>query len=158
MPKLLYRLGAKFTPTNVNDYFSTVIKDYIKNREANNIVRSDMIQLLVEARKNPNKMNMIADDKFDGFDSASTLMCFMAHELAVNVDIQERLQSEIDDALNQHDDNLSYETLSKMNYMNMVVSETLTLTSMGGFWLGIAQVNARTAKFGPKIGLRLYNH
>jgi cytochrome P450 family 9 len=34
---------------------------------------------------------------FAGFDSVSSLMCFMSHELGVNPDVQERLIQEVDD-------------------------------------------------------------
>ncbi|KAF5303272.1 hypothetical protein FQA39_LY10011 [Lamprigera yunnana] len=138
MPRLLYKLGLRFISTNVSTFFTTIVKENLKNRETNNIVRSDMVQLLMEARKNTNKVyddgvqrKTLTDEDitaqvliffFAGFESVSMLMCFMAHELAVNVDIQERLQSEIDDALIQHEGILSYETLSKLTYMNMVLS------------------------------------
>ncbi|KAL3273879.1 hypothetical protein HHI36_015305 [Cryptolaemus montrouzieri] len=61
---------------------------------------------------------------FAGFDTVSTAMCFMAYELAVNPDIQQRLIKELDDfrAVN---DSLTYEGLAKLTYLDMVLSETL---------------------------------
>ncbi|KAL6418963.1 hypothetical protein ACFW04_011670 [Cataglyphis niger] len=53
-----------------------------------------------------------------------TLMCFVAHELAVNPDIQDRLRDEVQQHLAE-DNEISYELLSKMTYMDMVISETL---------------------------------
>lgn len=54
-----------------------------------------------------------------GFDTSSTLACFMAHELAVNPDIQSKLQDEIDAI---QGDELTYEGLLAMKYMDQVVS------------------------------------
>ncbi|KAK4878885.1 hypothetical protein RN001_011391 [Aquatica leii] len=140
-----FRLG--FFPKKASKFFCNLVKENIENREKNGIVRPDMIHLLMEARKGrlnneqePEddgekrvKHQLTYDDItaqaliffFAGFDSVSTLMCFMAYELAINVDVQEQLQNEIDEVLAQYNDGLTYEALSKMKYLDMVVSETL---------------------------------
>ncbi|XP_055589826.1 probable cytochrome P450 9f2 [Uranotaenia lowii] len=61
-----------------------------------------------------------------GFDSISTAMSFLTYELCVNPDVQQKLYEEIvetDRSLSGKP--LSYETLQKMAYMDMVVSEGL---------------------------------
>lgn len=61
-----------------------------------------------------------------GFDTSSNVMSFLAYELAVNQAIQKRLYDEIcavNDTLNGT--RLNYDTLSKMKYMDQVISETL---------------------------------
>ncbi|XP_063915549.1 cytochrome P450 9e2-like [Zophobas morio] len=62
---------------------------------------------------------------FAGFDTVSTLMCFMSYELAVNPDIQKRLIEEVDETLETCKGKLTYEALLGMKYMDMVVSESL---------------------------------
>ncbi|CAG9865043.1 unnamed protein product [Phyllotreta striolata] len=62
---------------------------------------------------------------FAGFESVSSMMCFMGYELAVNEEIQDRLREEILDTLNNNNGKLTYEALIKMDYMDMVVSEVL---------------------------------
>jgi len=65
---------------------------------------------------------------FAGFDTVSVLMCFMAHELAVNPDIQDRLYEEVQAVKEELNGKpLTYEILQKMKYLDMVVSETLRL-------------------------------
>lgn len=44
----------------------------------------------------------------------------MAHELAENPEIQDKLREEIDQALN--DDGLSYDSVMGMKYLDMIVS------------------------------------
>nr|XP_029731420.1 probable cytochrome P450 9f2 isoform X1 [Aedes albopictus] len=61
-----------------------------------------------------------------GFDTVSTCMTFLMYELMVNPDIQKRLHEEIletDKSLSGK--SLNYEVLQQMEYMDMVVSETL---------------------------------
>jgi len=94
-----------------------------------------MIHLLMQARDKEGASSthkMTLDDIvsqafiffFAGFDTSSTLMCFAAHELAVHQDIQKRLREEIQQHTEGNDE-ISYESLSKMSYMDMVISETL---------------------------------
>lgn len=59
---------------------------------------------------------------FAGFESVSGLMCFLAYELAINPDIQNRLRQEVTSTLEEHEDKLTYAGLLKMKYLDMVVS------------------------------------
>ena len=59
-----------------------------------------------------------------GFTTASSTMSFMAYELAVNPDIQKKLQQEVDVVVSTNDQ-VSYEDVLKMKYLDQVVSETL---------------------------------
>lgn len=61
-----------------------------------------------------------------GFDTSSTLLSFVAHELAVNPDVQQRLYEEVcevEKTLNGKP--LPYDVLQKMKYIDCVISETL---------------------------------
>ncbi|KAF5280487.1 hypothetical protein FQA39_LY18052 [Lamprigera yunnana] len=59
---------------------------------------------------------------FAGFDMSATLISFTAYELAINSDVQDRLQNEIDNTISNCQGKLTYEALHKMKYMDMVVS------------------------------------
>lgn len=61
-----------------------------------------------------------------GFNGVSNGQCFLAHELAVNPDIQQRLYEEMRAASKKLDGApMTYETLQEMKYLDMVVSEML---------------------------------
>lgn len=78
---------------------------------------------------------------FAGFETTSTLLCFMAHELACNPDIQQKLYEEII-AIEQKLDGkpLTYEVIKDFKYMEMIVSETLRL------WPPISQSDRQVTK------------
>jgi cytochrome P450 len=57
-----------------------------------------------------------------GFDTASTLLCFASHQLAVHLDVQTRLQEEIDETLQENGGKFTYEALHNMKYLDMVVN------------------------------------
>jgi cytochrome P450 family 6 len=49
-------------------------------------------------------------------------MTFCLYEMAVNPDIQERVRSEINTVLDKHGGNITYESISDMEYLDKVVS------------------------------------
>ncbi|XP_022916482.2 cytochrome P450 9e2-like [Onthophagus taurus] len=66
-----------------------------------------------------------------GFEIVSTMMAFLCHELALNQDIQKKLQQEIDVAFNKTNEKLNYEEMVHMKYLDMVISEILRKWPLG---------------------------
>ncbi|KAK5641870.1 hypothetical protein RI129_010417 [Pyrocoelia pectoralis] len=141
-------------PQSVSTFFRRIIKETIDSRENGELVRHDIIHLLLEARKGrvirdepetgdtefaavqeskihhgkPPKLELTDEDItaqaliffFGGFETSANSLCFMSYELALNPEVQERLQAEIDDTLNECDGSLTYNALQTMKYMDMV--------------------------------------
>lgn len=58
-----------------------------------------------------------------GFETSSSLLCYAAHELMVNPDIQRRLIEEFDEVKEQlNGKKITYDILMKLTYLDMVVS------------------------------------
>ncbi|XP_014488267.1 PREDICTED: cytochrome P450 9e2-like [Dinoponera quadriceps] len=133
-PRIMKALGLTFFSSATSKFFKRIVAETIKIREDQGIVRPDMIHLLMQAREKEGRSvhDMTLDDIvsqvfiffFAGFDTASTLMCFLVHELAVHRDIQDRLYEEIEHFAERNGE-ISYESMSKMTYLDMVVSEAL---------------------------------
>ncbi|XP_077297740.1 cytochrome P450 9e2-like [Arctopsyche grandis] len=60
-----------------------------------------------------------------GYETPRTTLSFAIHELTVNPEIQNKLQIEIDEFIAEKGDTLEYLDLMSMEYMDMVVCETL---------------------------------
>jgi cytochrome P450 family 9 len=60
---------------------------------------------------------------FAGYETVATLLSFLAHELAENPEIQDKVRQEIDQTIS--DEGLSYESVMGMKYLEMVVSGIL---------------------------------
>lgn len=60
---------------------------------------------------------------FAGYDTGSTVMSFLAYELALNPEVQKKLQKEVDEVVSKG--KIDYESVLKMKYLDMVISETL---------------------------------
>ncbi|ETN64345.1 cytochrome P450 9b2 [Anopheles darlingi] len=170
VPKLMDRLGLDLFDREQSQYFSEIIRDTVRTRDAHGIVRPDMVHLLMQARKGALKhqeqekesetatgfatvveseigrmvangekvtpmteMEMIAQCLIfflAGFDTVSTCLTFLAHELTVNPDVQRKLYEEILETKNSlNGGQLTYDAVNKMRYMDMVVSESLRMWS-----------------------------
>lgn len=57
-----------------------------------------------------------------GFETSSTTLSFISYELAIAEDIQRKLQEEIDEVMNACSGKISYESILKMKYLDMVIS------------------------------------
>ncbi|XP_062558846.1 cytochrome P450 9e2-like [Armigeres subalbatus] len=155
-PWLMNWFGIDLIAQEHSDYFSGLIRETIKTRETKGIIRPDMVHLLVQSQKGmlknqqeDNHQQKSSEDNrslvgttmtdseligqclfffLAGFDTVSTSLTFLAYELALNPEIQEKLSSEIQDThrlLNKQ--SITYEALHNMKYLNMVISEALRM-------------------------------
>lgn len=77
---------------------------------------------------------------FGGIETTTNALCFALYELALNPDIQSKLRQEIDTVQAGLAGHLTYETMQKMKYLDMVITETLRL------WPPVAFTNRRCTK------------
>ena len=78
-------------------------------------------------RMNDKEVAANASIFFDaGYETTSTLLAFLCHVLVNRQDIQDRIRSEVQD-LYERDQNLDYNTLNELPFLDSVVYETLRL-------------------------------
>ncbi|XP_044255035.1 probable cytochrome P450 6a23 [Tribolium madens] len=146
--KLLRKFKLRVTKQEVEDFFMKVIRDTVDYREKNNIYRKDFLHLLIQLKnrgtvsddssltndqqKTDEKgltMNELAAQAFvfflAGFETSSTTMTFALYEIANNPHIQEKLREEVNTVLKKHNDELTYDAMMEMTYMEKNIYETL---------------------------------
>ncbi|KAL0270235.1 UNVERIFIED_CONTAM: hypothetical protein PYX00_007707 [Menopon gallinae] len=151
-PKLGKILGLRFFTKETSDFFINAVRQTVEYREKTNTKRNDFLQLIIQlmragkiedADKTPIEgmtdeelvqkfsLNEAAAQCFvffgAGFETSSTGLTFCLYELAKNPDLQKRLQDEIDSALIDCDNDITYEKLHEMEYLDMVVQESLRM-------------------------------
>ncbi|PSN38879.1 hypothetical protein C0J52_18964 [Blattella germanica] len=150
-PRLAAILDIPFVPKDVSQYFLSMVKETVNYRENNNTTRNDFMQMLIQLKnqelgKDDQKqmngkacqqngdrairnLNDLAAQVFvffvAGFETTSTTMSFCLYELALNPDIQVRVQEEIDSVLKKHNNKISYECVQEMVYLDKVISGKL---------------------------------
>ena len=120
-------------------FFADMIKKTLAQRKKQSKRRNDMIDFLTEALygKEQNKADLNSDEKIETLIISNVLLLFLAGYrqifarmdvcmlyLANNITVQERLYEEIHDA-SQMDGDVGYDTIMNMQYLDMVVMESL---------------------------------
>ncbi|CAH1645266.1 unnamed protein product [Spodoptera littoralis] len=137
IPKIAKIFKWDIVSDSVKNFFKNLVLDTMKEREMNNIVRPDMIHLLKEAKKVSTTYLYFAEWSDNdlvaqaflffvaGFETISSSVCFLLHELAVNPDVQERLAQEIREYDAKNGGKFDFNSIQSMKYMDNVVSELL---------------------------------
>lgn len=145
-PRLMEAIDFQLAPQCVRTFFKSTLMDTMNERTSKQIVRPDIVNTLMEIRnerlkrhrENP-QMRATESDWTDdelvaqcfvsfyvAADSVASLLAYMAYELALNQNAQEKLFHEIraiNDSLD--DGKLTYHAISKLKYMDQVINETL---------------------------------
>ncbi|XP_017077517.1 probable cytochrome P450 9h1 [Drosophila eugracilis] len=145
-PRLMKLLRIQVMDMKNIDYFSSLVNVTMRYRQEHKVIRPDMIHLLMEAKQQ--RLNDLKDQSkdahyyseftnddllaqcllffFAGFEIISSSLCFLTHELCLNPEVQDNLYKEI---LSVHQElngkPLTYDKLTKMKYLDMVVLEGL---------------------------------
>uniref|UniRef100_A0A0A9YBQ3 Cytochrome P450 6k1 n=1 Tax=Lygus hesperus TaxID=30085 RepID=A0A0A9YBQ3_LYGHE len=135
-PALGKLLRFKILTEEVNQYFISVVREAVSLRKKDGSSRDDFLQSLInanndaEGRGNPpvySEEEMAAHSMtffLDGYETAALLLGFIVYELSLNPEPQEKLRQEIrknGDSVEAFD----FETIHGMEYLDMVVMETL---------------------------------
>jgi len=138
-PRVAQLLKLRLMPPKETDYFKKLVIDAMKYREEYNINRPDMIQLLMEAERESaqhwSKDEIVAQCFiffFAAFQNNANFLCAACQMLMENPDVQDRLLEEILDMEQKlNGKKVDYDALQEMEYMNIVVDETLRIWPLG---------------------------
>ncbi|CAF0846610.1 unnamed protein product [Adineta steineri] len=143
----LFRCLNKIAPTIFPDLIEKIprlwllskVQEVIDARTTNTTTtkRVDLLQLMLDAAVTRNEENVddkkLSDDEIKanvflflvaGFDTTSTMLAYCTYILATHPDVQKKLQAEVDD---QHEKELDFDTVTKMEYMELFVREVLRM-------------------------------
>lgn len=139
--RLVKKLGFSFTDIDVETFFINVVRDTIAYREKNNISRNDFLHLLIQLKNDCGASENVEDSKpqltFNeiaaqcfvffaaGFETSSTTTTFALYELSINKEIQEKLREEVLSTLEKHGNEVTYDSIAEMTYLEKVINEVL---------------------------------
>ncbi|XP_062561218.1 probable cytochrome P450 308a1 [Armigeres subalbatus] len=136
-PKLSLLLRLPFVPRHVDRWFRQLVNEVVRQRKEGKVKRQDLFQALYDSLTQNGVMDAKSDEIVghsvtfltEGFETSSTLMCYLLYELASNPHIQDRVLDEIDSVLKEYGGQLSDEAVNKLVYMERAMYETLRLHS-----------------------------
>ncbi|KAJ6634112.1 putative cytochrome P450 6a14, partial [Pseudolycoriella hygida] len=146
-PKLQSFIKIKGVDNDIEKFMINLVKDTMEYREKNNISRKDLLQLMIQLRNTGNVQNdeewdtKIADETkkkltlneiaaqawvfyIAGFETSSSTMSYCLYELAKNIDIQRKVQEEIDEVTARNNGEITYNSIIEMKYLEMCIDGT----------------------------------
>ncbi|XP_045848583.1 cytochrome P450 3A12-like isoform X2 [Meles meles] len=130
-------------PKRVTDFFTKSVKRMKESRVKDEQKhRVDFLQLMIDSQNSKetdthtalSDLELVAQSMtflFAGYETTSTALSFLAYELATHPDVQQKLQEEIDVTFPSKAPP-TYDALVQMEYLDMVLNETLRLHPIGG--------------------------
>ncbi|XP_044755549.1 cytochrome P450 6j1-like isoform X2 [Coccinella septempunctata] len=134
-PLLVDIFRLPFVEKESSDFLVDVFLRSYKERKKLNVKRNDLIDLLHELVGEKSQNDLVVFDEIKmsaqamaffnaGEGTSSILLTLCLYEMAMNIDIQEKLREEIRKTLDSTGE-LSYENVLEMEYLDMVTKETL---------------------------------
>ncbi|XP_019675777.2 cytochrome P450 family 3 subfamily A member 132 isoform X1 [Felis catus] len=130
-------------PKKVTDFFTKSVKSMKESRlKDKQKHRVDLLQLMINSQNSKetdthkalSDLELVAQSImfiFGGYETTSTSLSFLVYELATHPDVQQKLQEEID-ATFPDKASPTYDALVQMEYLDMVLNETLRLYPIAG--------------------------
>nr|XP_033326765.1 cytochrome P450 6B1-like [Megalopta genalis] len=148
LPRLYDLLGFVFPDRKIAPFFTSIVTETMRYRKENNVYRPDFIHLLMELRDHPEKLDELefTDQLLTaqaymffaaGHESTSTAMSWALLELAQNQDIQDKLREEMRQYAKKYNNQITYETMKEMDYLDKVFRETLRKYPVGSVYTRI---------------------
>lgn len=120
------------------DFFQLLIQ--LRNRNCGTTkCNDDQWETVIQTDENLKTMslNEIAANTFiffsAGFESSSNIMSFCLYELAMNPEIQRRAHNEIDRVLHEHNEQITFESVSVMKFLGMCIDGKIHLIAYYSF-------------------------
>lgn len=131
--KLARFFHMKLTPEDVSKFYKNVVKSIIGYRSHDKDVnRADLMNILIAMMMNDDiTINQVAAQSFfyfvAGYETTSTTLTFCIYELSQNQEIQEEARQEVIKVLSKHQNKLTYEAVSDLEFIDTIVKETLRM-------------------------------
>ncbi|XP_013112026.2 probable cytochrome P450 6a21 isoform X1 [Stomoxys calcitrans] len=142
-PELSSRLHIKETLADVEEFFLGIVRNTVDYREKNNVKRNDFMDMLIDMKNNKLMKSETGEEMTNltfgqiaaqafifllaGFETSSTTMSFALYELAQNQEVQQRAREEVQQVLEKHGGQFTYECMKELVYLDQVIEETLRL-------------------------------
>ncbi|XP_062999457.1 cytochrome P450 3A9-like [Elgaria multicarinata webbii] len=144
---VLNMMNVSLFSSEAVEFFARSIKKIKEKREkVQETGRMDFLRMMIESQKaainqDGNGVNKALTDEeimaqavifiFAGYEATSNLLGYLLYELAINPDVQQKLQDEVDAVL-PNKAQYTYDSLMQLEYLDMALSEVLRMYPVGG--------------------------
>ncbi|XP_076276569.1 uncharacterized protein LOC143207240 [Lasioglossum baleicum] len=129
---LMNFLGIPILSKEMEMFFRGVVHENLDIRLKDPTARNDFFQLMIEMEQSEDKSGINEEAIvahtlslfFDGFETSRLTLAFVAYQLAVHPDVQDKLRDEIKSIIAKNNGELTFEGLKDLKYMEQVISES----------------------------------
>ena len=141
---LAIKLGISFFPKDIVQFFSRIIEEAMQKRTSEDATRTDFLQLAINAHEDEEYLaskegteQKRALDRNEvlaqgisfflaGYEMVTNSLSFVLFALPTHPDVQKKVLKEIE-ATMEDKTQITYDSMNKMTYLDMVISESLRL-------------------------------
>ncbi|XP_043945401.1 cytochrome P450 3A30-like [Protopterus annectens] len=175
---VLEKMDFTLFPHDTVNFFANAVKSIKeKKKKGDSNERVDFLQMMMDSQLSDKNLvsngvdhtyKALTDDEIvaqsvlfiiAGYETTSTALTYLAYNLALHPDEQQKLQQEIDDTFPDKA-SLTYDGLMQMEYLDMVINESMRLYPNGGRTERISsktvEINGVTIPKGTVIMVPLY--
>ncbi|XP_061718282.1 cytochrome P450 6B5-like [Cydia pomonella] len=161
-PGIFVKLGASFFSDEIVNFFKGLVAQVTAARNGLPTNRKDFMDLLLEMKQANivQGSKRLEDEDADtleitedlmaaqalvfysgGLETSAITMTYMLYHLALNPEIQERVATEIEEVLERHSGEITYDALNNLVYLDRVFHETLRLHPVAESIVRVAAAN-----------------
>ncbi|XP_012227316.1 cytochrome P450 6j1-like [Linepithema humile] len=140
VPSLNKIFKISFVPKHIDNFFRTLVAELMEQRRKDGKPRNDFLHLMTELEKQEGikfDVELLTAQAFsfvvDGYETSSIVMSLVGYQLAVHQEIQEKLRKEVMSVFKKYNDEITYEGLKEMTYMDQVLNESQRIIPTAGF-------------------------
>ncbi|XP_053965960.1 probable cytochrome P450 317a1 [Anastrepha ludens] len=146
-PRLGKKLKLRTTSKTVEDYFTGLIAEVVAEREQSGTDKKDYLQVLVNLMQQELSTHEVEDQTMKelkehlmgelaahaisflkaGLRPTTHTLTYVLYELALNDTVQQQLRDEVEEALQRHNNELTYDCIRELKFLGQVISETIRL-------------------------------
>lgn len=136
LPYLVKIFSVQLLSKEVSQWARKLIRENVDSRQNKKLPNEDMVQIMLSFREKHNlTYDQVAGHAMsffvDGYETSSSVLAFALWQVARHRDIQDKLHGEIVTVLDKYENTFSYEAINEMEYLDLVIQETLRINSIG---------------------------
>lgn len=129
-----FKLGI--VSKKMNYFILDSVREIIERTKNEDISRNDFLHIILENEKDELNLNNLSSYMLsfilDAHETTNTTLNFLAFQLAMHRDVQEKVREEINSLSVKINDNWNYENLSELIYLEQTIFESMRLNSALG--------------------------
>lgn len=135
-------LNTGLVPSDINEKFLKIIDDIIEIQKQNGSNKNNILENIIDYEKKFIPNDDVPAHAFsflvESFETSSVTLSFLFYQLSKHQNVQQKVREEVFRVLEKFDNELNYDTIKEMTYMDQVINESLRMFPSAGRFMKIS--------------------